>query len=463
MAKLARLIRRIPIRLRLALWYILTLALVLSAYNIHLRIKMGESLKKQVDTSLKLAMTQASDQVIDGQLSFADPAALDYLTQDFTIYLLDANGDIADQVGADMLPLPIPHDVGYMSISEPDHDDEEFEHNKWRVYTQPVGSGWIVVVHSLEHNQATIRSLEDEVRCTLPAALLFAGMGGYWLAARGLRPIDRITRMARTINTQDLTRRIRYDGVNDEVGRLARTFDSMLDRLQAGFEREQRFTSDAAHELRTPLTALKGQIGVTLSQPRTPENYQGVLREMEQQVDRLIRLSSDLLFMARLDHHQQLPEQVDLSDLLAVVVDLVRPLADDKPLDLVVDIAPGLVMLGHMDLLIRLFTNLLDNAIKYTPAQGRVSLCAAQESTYIEICVLDSGPGIAPEHLPRLFERFYRVASDRSRADGGAGLGLAIAHEITVAHGGVLIAQSVVGSGSTFTVRFPQNPHIPQK
>jgi signal transduction histidine kinase len=288
------------------------------------------------------------------------------------------------------------------------------------------------------------------------------------LALISLRPIDRITRTAQEIDADDLSQRIDYRGPLDEIGRLAKTFDQMLERLQAGFAREQRFTSDAAHELRTPLTALKGRIGVTLSQSRDAKNYQATLVEMEHQVDRLIRLSSDLLFMARFDQsHQAEPiARINIGELLASVVDQVRHVAAEKSLTLDTDLPPHLIIVGKMDLLIRLFINLIDNAIKYTPTGESIHVSADRDRDFVRIMVRDTGDGIAAEHLPHLFERFYRVEIGRVRRveltderyiqdHGGAGLGLAIAHEIAQVHGGQLMVESVVGKGTTFICRLP--------
>jgi signal transduction histidine kinase len=238
----------------------------------------------------------------------------------------------------------------------------------------------------------------------------------------------------------------------------------MLDRLQAGFERERHFTADAAHELRTPLTALKGGIGVTLSQPRQPPEYEAALRDMEGQVDRLIRLSNDLLLMARLDHkaRREQMDEIALDDLLAALLDQVSPLAEAKAITLDASIPEGLVIYGSTDLLIRLCLNLLDNAIRYTPSGGEVRVKAEEKTDRVCVHVSDTGPGIPPEQLPHLFERFYRAESDRSRprdplvqSQSGAGLGLAIAREITHAHGGTLTVQSKPGQGSTFTFCIP--------
>jgi signal transduction histidine kinase len=236
----------------------------------------------------------------------------------------------------------------------------------------------------------------------------------------------------------------------------------MLDRLQSAFERERRFSADVAHELRTPLTALQGRIGVTLSQPRRPEEYSGTLEEMATQVDRLIQLSNDLLFIARLDQGQLTPhmEKIDLTDFLDALVDQIQPLAEAKAISLHQEVPSGQTLWGDFSLLSRLFLNLLDNAVKYTPTAGEISLRAASNPDWVQVDIRDTGKGIAAEYLPHLFERFYRVESDRSRSEsgdlkGGAGLGLAIAYEIASLHGGNLSAESVVGEGTTFTLRLP--------
>jgi signal transduction histidine kinase len=291
-------------------------------------------------------------------------------------------------------------------------------------------------------------------------------LGGFFLASRALQPIDRITQTAQAISASDLDRRIHYKGPADEVGRLAQTFDTMLNRLQTAFVRERRFTSDAAHELRTPLAALKGRIGVTLSRPRQPAVYRETLQEMEQQVDRLIRLSNDLLFMTQLEQAQIRPQQerIMMADLVGAVVDQVRPLAEAKSITLEQNIYSGLMLQGDLDLLIRLHLNLLDNAIKYTPTGGRVMVQAKQDGSQAIISIRDTGPGIPAEHVPQLFERFYRVESDRARwrrdnghenGENGAGLGLSIAYEIARTHGGNLTVQSDVGRGTTFFVQLP--------
>jgi signal transduction histidine kinase len=227
----------------------------------------------------------------------------------------------------------------------------------------------------------------------------------------------------------------------------------------------KRFTADASHELRTPLTALKGQISVILSQPRTSEDYQSALHDMEREVDRLIRLSSDLLFMARFDRANRRVafESIELATLLSTIVDQVTPLASKRDLTIATDLAPDLNISGDMDLLIRLFMNLLDNAIKYTPSAGTITVSARRQpgQTPIHISIHNTGAHIPADHMPSLFDRFYRVESDRARSlDSdrpviGAGLGLAIVQEIVETHNGRISVSSTPETGVTFTIELP--------
>jgi heavy metal sensor kinase len=322
----------------------------------------------------------------------------------------------------------------------------------------------VQVAQEMDPVANALASLQTQILLGLPLALVLAIFGGFFLVGRALRPVERITATAEAIDAGDLSRRIGYRGPADEVGRLAATFDRMLDRLEKAFARERRFTGDAAHELRTPLTAMKGQIEVALSRQRSGKVYVETLREIGGQVERLIRISNDLLFMTRLEQahgKRMLQEEVALSELLPTIVDQVRLLAAQKEIAITQEIGERVDVEGDLDLLIRLFLNLLDNAIKYTPPGGMVTVAAQAEAEEVVIVVSDTGAGIEAEHLPHLFERFYRVEGDRARpaggeGHGGAGLGLAIAAEIVRVHGGTIRAKSVLGEGTSFIVRLPR-------
>jgi signal transduction histidine kinase len=359
-----------------------------------------------------------------------------------------------------------------------------------RVLSFPITHGGQVVGAlqigvTLEDLRYTMRALLTVMLFMAPAMLLIASGGGLFLANRALAPIDRITRAAQRISAEDLNRRLDLRGPDDEVGRLARTFDAMLSRLQSAFEQQRRFAADASHELRTPLTAIIGQIDVAIERPREAESYHATLVAVREQARRLARLSNDLLFLARADVHPApaAEELIDLGDLLPAIVAQVEPLAADRQQQIALGQLPSLLVRGNEDDLIRLFLNLLDNAIRYTPLGGQITIAAAVATSgpaglaasapqahtgptqrllnhshahsSIAISIRDTGPGVAPEHVPHLFDRFFRADRGRNRAQGGSGLGLAIAQSIARAHGGRLEVASAAGKGSTFTAILP--------
>jgi heavy metal sensor kinase len=331
-----------------------------------------------------------------------------------------------------------------------------------RVATFPIShddqlTGVLQVGVSLEDIEDTLSTLLRVLLLMVPTTVLLASGGGWFLANSILTPIDRITRMAQRISTEHLSGRINLQGPDDEVRRLAQTFDAMLARLEAGFAQQRAFAANASHELRTPLTAIIGQIDVTLERRRSAESYQTTLGAVREQAQRLARLASDLLFLTRADtqHDVITMELLELEILLTAVVAQVATLAAERDQTIALAPLPALPIQGSEDHLIRMLLNLLDNAIRYTPVGGRISVAGAREGANIVIRVRDSGPGIAPEHLPRLFDRFSRVDRWRNRAQGGSGLGLALAQGIAQQHGGQITVESVVGQGSTFTVILP--------
>lgn len=430
------------LRVRLTLWYILLLGLTLLVCSALLYYQLENGLLAQADNTLQRAVERCTD------LAFDEPMTKHCFAETgMAVRLAVPNGRGWDLPGEDHSPLRWPPPESGVRTVHSDLDS-------WRVLGRSWAGGWLQVAQSLAPEQKLLTSQRQQTLLRLPLVLLLTGLGGLFLAARALDPIDRIRRTAQAIGAGDLNRRIGHSGPPDEVGELAIAFDGMLDQLQAAFEREKRFTADVSHELRTPLAVIKGRIEVTLGRSRTQQEYTDTLQDIGRAVERLSRLTNDLLFLARFDQGQShwQPAAVGLEDLLGAVIEQAEPLAATKQIRLVEDLSPGLSVHGEADYLISLFLNLLDNAIKYTSCGGRVTIRAV--STHSTICVafVDTGPGIAPEHIPHLFERFYRVEAARG---GGAGLGLAIAHEIACLHGGSIDIKSAPGQGSTFTVCLP--------
>lgn len=306
--------------------------------------------------------------------------------------------------------------------------------------------------------EETLQTLRLIMLVGYPITLAIAAAGGLWLAGRVLSPIDDVTKMARRISAEDLSQRLELDLPDDEVGRLARTFDEMIARLDEAFRRQRQFTADASHELRTPLTVIKGQVDVALSQPRDGEGYREVLRSVNGEVDRLNRMVGSLLTLARADAGQSIlaADRVNLGELVGDAVEQVRALAERKGLRIRVEPGPQIDLEGDEDLLLQLVLNLLDNAIKFTPAGGDVTAGWRMEGDWAELWVRDTGTGIAEDQRERVFDRFHRV--DSARGGGGAGLGLSICRWITEAHGGSIGVEGAVGQGTTVRVRLPRSP-----
>jgi signal transduction histidine kinase len=295
---------------------------------------------------------------------------------------------------------------------------------------------------------------------SLLAAGLTAGVS-WWLARAALRPLDQITQTAEIIGAaRDFSRRLRPSRVNDEVGRLATTFNAMLTELEQAFQQQaaalaaqRRFVADASHELRTPLTTIRGNLGLLQRDPPIRERDRiAVLHDTVDETERLIRLVNNLLLLARNDAGQQLDVQpVAVGPLLAELVRQTRVLAPE--LEVTAEVDRPLSVLANPDALKQVLLILLDNARQHTPPGGRITLRAVPDGEQVAIAVADTGEGIPPEELPQIFERFYRA--DKARSGGGAGLGLAIARELVAAQKGAITVESAPGAGSVFTIRLP--------
>ena len=458
---------RIPIRVRLTLWYVLLFTVTFTVFAAYLIFRFQYSLRSAIDASLQITVSNTiasldkEDYRDTNRLTFNLAGQSQVGTPGFVMRLLSAQSEVWDSTSdAPTISVWGPAKAGYTTQMWPENEEE------WRVFSQPILDstgetiGWVQAAQSLRPVNETVEDLRAQLFLGIPLILLFAGFGGYFLANRALRPIQQITNTAQEITAQDLSRRLAYRGPIDEIGTLAQTFDQMLERLQSSFERERRFTGDAAHELRTPLTVLKGQIEVTLNRKRNPAQYEKKLHELSAQVERLIHLSNGLLFLSRSDQHQLSfePADTNLREWLEVLIEQFQPLAREKELKINTNIPEGLSAFGDSDHLIRLFMNLLENALKYTPAGGQITVTAVKKPGEAQIIIHNTGPDIPREHLQHLFDRFYRVDADRSSQTGGTGLGLAIAREIARLHGGDIEVQSEPGQGVIISVRLPARP-----
>jgi two-component system heavy metal sensor histidine kinase CusS len=290
----------------------------------------------------------------------------------------------------------------------------------------------------------------------LVVGVVFAALAGMWVARKGVQPLVSITQTAQHITASQLDERIGQSGWPSELTELARAFDAMLDRLQSSFLRLSQFSADLAHEMRTPINNLRGEAEVALARTRTPDDYRHVLSSSLEEFDRLSRMMDGLLFMARADDPATALERVHFDGRMEVeaVKEFYEALAGEQ--QVTINCQGEATLDGDPVLFRRAVSNLLANAIRHTPAGGKVHIALRRtDNGGVILSVADTGSGIAPEHLKRLFDRFYRVDGARPQGHGGTGLGLAIVQSIMRLHGGTASVQSRVGEGSVFTLTFP--------
>ncbi len=462
------------IRLRLTLWYTFVLSALLGVIGFAVVNVFAATLRDNADRKLAetvsqvIAVSSASPAL--GQVLIDVPVEADvFRAAGLYLQAIDFDGRVVRQsafLGGYDQPLD-PEGLRSPDVAvSPLQRDVYVGQTHLRVLTAPIRTqtqlaGYLQVGLSLDANDAALAQLTRILLVGGAAGVVLAGVGGAFLARQALRPIDIITHTAIAItDAGDLGRRIPAAPTRDEVGRLARTFNHMLERLEALFRSQQRFTADISHELRTPLTTIRGNVDVMR---RTRVADDASLDAIQSETERMTRLVGDLLLLAQADAGLPIRrEPVSLDTLLLDVYRQVRVIANG------VDVSLGdedaVIVMGDPDRLKQLVLNLADNAIRYTPAGGRVTLSLKRDSGWAQLSVSDTGPGIPPEHLPHVFDRFYRVDKSRSRREsgksgalgGGAGLGLSIAQWIAQSHSGRIDVKSEVGKGTTFTIYLPE-------
>jgi len=336
----------------------------------------------------------------------------------------------------------------------------------WRVLSLPYRSrlGRLGNIRLLE-NQAdleeTLRSLRLALFLLTPAGILLSALGGFWLSGKALGPVAEVTRLARDIEAHNLDQRLPAPAAHDEIGQLVATLNHMFARLEASFDAMKRFTADASHELRTPLATLRNTIDVVLDRPRSAEDQRLALVSIGEEVHRLQAIVEDLLLLARADAGRLVlrREPLDLALLASALADTYEAQCRERHLTLRVE-APGPAnLLGDERWLCQVLSNLLDNALKFTPPGGSIALDVADLGATIRLRVADSGHGIPEASLGRIFERFYQTEASRTGFENrGAGLGLAIAAWIVQSHGGRISAANRPEGGACVQVELPARP-----
>jgi signal transduction histidine kinase len=305
-------------------------------------------------------------------------------------------------------------------------------------------------------NQTTMRLLKNFSFLAL-GILFFISLGiGWVVAGQLLAPVDRITEVARRIQATDLSQRISLERPQDELKRLADTFDSMLDRLDEAFGSQRRFITDASHELRNPLAVIRTNLDVVLSDPKADEkSYRDASIVVKRATERMSKMVDDLLALARLESPQNLDERVEVGEVATEIADEFVAVAQARGIELRRSIADGVWVIGDRFALKRALANLAQNAVRFAPANSVVTIASGMKEGWAWLAVEDQGPGIPTSEQSQVFDRFWRADKSRSRSLGGSGLGLSIVRQVAEAHCGVVKLASDEGRGSTFVMWIP--------
>ncbi len=450
------------IRWRLQLWHGVLLVSVLSGFGITAYQLEAGRLSRRIDEELrqKLPILVASQRPARGgdrqarefSLSPGDAALFDHAHEAgfyYAVWLRNGDRTIILSPGAPS-DLPRPNNT-----DPPTRQREDLR----EVFSFPGPGDCVLVGRSISADLEGLHRLGWWLGGVGTGVLLLGLIGGGWIVSLVLRPINEISHTARKIATGDLTHRISTSDTDSELGQLAGVLNSTFSRLDAAFTQQARFTADAAHELRTPLAVMLTHMENGIASGCPNEEHAEAFGAGQRAAQRMRRLIESLLELARLDAGQEPLSRIvfDLAGVTRDCVDLLRPLADDRGIVLVCDL-PAIECEGDPDRLAQVITNLLSNAIIHNQAGGEVRVTSFRGNGLLSLEITDDGPGIAPDQLNRIFDRFYRGDESRSRQTGGTGLGLAISKGIAEAHGGNLEVASEVGVGTRFTICLPIVP-----
>jgi heavy metal sensor kinase len=467
-----RAVRRLSIRARLTLWYTGVLVTILVVVSLLSYSMLRWSLLQDVDTSL-LAVAdvlrdtgypEAAADAAQSQSALRDLLGLE--PEDKIIEFADPHGRARPGSGERPAPrLPMSSYARDNAVRGAlTFESVDLPSGRARLLTVPiVRKGTLTAIvkigMSLERAERALDRYAQTLLVLVPLGIGLAALGGGLIARKALEPVDEMSRTARRITGEDLGQRLPLRGTRDELDHLAGTLNAMLDRLQSAFDEVRRFAADAAHELRTPLTVLRGGVEVALRAERSPAEYRRVLESSLEEVERLVRLSEDLLLLSRFASGVPPSRtRVELEPLVLDVLDAGARLGHARGVTVRLGQATPTAVLGEPSALRRAILNLVDNAVKYTPPGGRVELALSRADGRAVVAVKDTGIGIDAADRETVFQPFVRLEAARAGNGGGAGLGLSIARSIVDAHGGTLEVESRRGAGATFRIVLPVAP-----
>jgi heavy metal sensor kinase len=461
------------VRVRLTLWYAGALALALLAFALAAYLLVARLARQRADAELADAANQfittlqaeSSEGDEPGNQAHALEETLRQVRfRNLGFQLFTGSHQLAatsDNAAAPVAPAAT--DSAYQTS----HEGGPARRTLTRSLKYAGEHYWLVAIRPLADQEELLRRLRVSLGLAALVILLCASFGGYYLAYKSLQPVARMTETTAQISATNLHERLPVAQERDELGRLAQVFNGLLARLEAAFAQQRRFMADASHELRTPLAIICGEAEVTLARPARKETeYREALALALDEGRRMTRLVEDLLTLARADagHYAVRRENLYLDEVVTQCARAVRTLAAERNIAVQCTAMEELPFCGDETLLRRLFLNLLDNALKYTPQGGEVTIVCQREGDAYVVTIADTGAGIPAEAQPHIFERFYRADPARARESlaGGSGLGLAIAKFIAEAHQGSLALVQADAGGSIFKAHFPLPKNLPR-
>jgi len=470
MAKLSSFFNRLSLSKKLAFWYGLSLFLMLSLFGYFLYETFHQSIHHNYDRHLRFEAEQLlpfihtrdtlSIDLTGYSRNEALKSGVEYGTY---VRLYDTKGRLIYK-SPNFSKIDQPLEVELPDIPEESSSSSQWQSLPARTLFYPITDrdqnfcGWLEVTGFEWTLHEELSRFRQYLYILIAISVALSILGGYWLSRRALSPVASIIDAAKSITASDMDKRIPVNyQVRDELTELAETFNMMLARLQKGFEREQRFTSDAAHELMTPLSSMRSDAEIMLRKPRSKEEYEETIRRMLQEVRRMSEMVHLLLQLSRVDSvHRSQPETVNISRIAEVAAQKYREKANEEGINLDLQIEPELHVRAHGGYIEEVLNNLLDNALKYTGRGGKVSLKLQRSSGKAVIHLEDTGMGFDSETKRHLFERFYRANEAGVQEQSGSGLGLPLVKAIVELYGGKIKAYSEgEGEGSTFVVELP--------
>jgi len=459
----------LPIRVRLTLWYILVFGVALITLTAVLYVFLSNSLMQEVDRTLwlkaaeiRMEMASKGEQYLAQEENAghrALPPVNEFAQPGIYIQVLDSRGVVLDtstNLQGQQLPVRIDQIAQGLAGKESIFTLEAGENQRVRVVTMPLTAddrvyGLVQVGQSTRNVEIATLQIGYWLALGALGVILVAGVLGWFLARKAFASVDRVIESAKLIDlSAEPGKRLHYDTPHDEIGKLVQTLNSMLERTEQSLESQRQFIADSSHELRTPLTTIRGNVDL-LERQTDDACRKESLDSIKREAERMSRIVQNLLLLAQIDAQQAFnPRQVELDTLLLDVFRQAKTMCNGRTIQLGNE--DQVTVMGDADQLKQMVLNLVDNAIKHTSPDGRITLSLGKDDKWAWIEVNDDGVGIPAEHLPKIFDRFYRVDKARSRAQGGTGLGLAIVKSIAELHGGRVTVSSALGKGSTFTI-----------